>query len=100
MLTSVIQKANARLKFLYRKRKLLNLTAKKLLVMSLIHCHFDYACSFWYLGLSKVLKTQLQVTPKKSYGLFLTWIQGHILALTFSSLLADYLFQKELIRLF
>ena len=49
MATSVIQKANARLKFLYRKRKLLNLTTKKLLVMSLIQCHFDYACSFWYL---------------------------------------------------
>ena len=36
MATSVIQKANARLKFLYRKRKVLNLTTKKLLVMSLI----------------------------------------------------------------
>ena len=48
MATSVIQKANARLKFLYRKRKFLNLTTKKLLVMSLIWCHFDYACSFWY----------------------------------------------------
>ena len=54
MATSVIQKANARLKFLYRKRNFLNLTTKKLLVMSLIQCHFDYACSFWYPGLSKV----------------------------------------------
>ena len=65
MATSVIQKANARLKFLYRKRKLLNLTTKKLLVMSLIQCHFDYACSFWYLGLSKVLKNKLHVTQNK-----------------------------------
>ena len=30
MATPVIQKANARLKFLYRKRKFLNLTTKKL----------------------------------------------------------------------
>ena len=52
MATSVIQKANAMLKFLYRKRKFLNLTTKKLLLMSLIQCHFDYACSFWYPGLS------------------------------------------------
>ena len=65
MVTSVIQKANARLKFLYRKRKFLNLTTKKLLVMSLIQCHFDYACSFWYPGLSKVLKNKLQVTHYK-----------------------------------
>ena len=50
MAISVIQKANARLKFLYRKRNFFNLTAKKLLVMSLIQCHFDYACSFGYPG--------------------------------------------------
>ena len=65
MATSVIQKANARLKFLYRKRKFLNLTAKMLLVMSLTQCHFDYACSFWYPGLPKVLKNKLQVTQNK-----------------------------------
>ena len=45
-----VQKANARLKFLYRKQNFLNLHTKKLLVMSLIQCHFDYACSFWYPG--------------------------------------------------
>ena len=33
--------------------------------MSLIQCHFDYACSFWYPGLSKVLKNNLQVTQNK-----------------------------------
>ena len=36
MATSIIQKANARLKFLCRKRKFFNLTTEKLLVMSLI----------------------------------------------------------------
>ena len=65
MATSVLQKANARLKFLYRKRNFLNLTTKKLLVMSLIQFHFDYARSFWYPGLSKVLKNKLQVTQNK-----------------------------------
>ena len=33
--------------------------------MSLIQCHFDYACSVWYPGLSKVLKNKLQVTQNK-----------------------------------
>ena len=47
MALSIIEKANARLKFLYRKRKYLTFTTKKLLVISLIQCHFDYA-SFWY----------------------------------------------------
>ena len=62
---SVLQKANARLKFLYRKQKFLNLHIKKLLIMSLIQCHFDYACSFWYPGLSKLLKNRLQITQNK-----------------------------------
>ena len=30
------------------------LTTKKLSMISLIQCHFDYACSFWYHGLSEV----------------------------------------------
>ena len=68
--------------------------------MSLIQCHFDYASSFWYPSLSKVLKTNFRLPKIKSRGLFLTWIQGHLWALTFSSLLAGYLFQKELTRLF
>ena len=33
--------------------------------MSLIQCHFDYACSFWYPGLSKCLRERLQVTQNK-----------------------------------
>ena len=66
MANYVIQKANVRLKFfLYRKGKFLNLTTKKLLVMCLIQSHFDYACSFWYPGLSKVLKNKLQVDQNK-----------------------------------
>ena len=66
MATSVIQKANARLKFVYRKWIFFfNLTTKKILVISLIQCQFDYACSFWYPGISKVLKNKLQLTQNK-----------------------------------
>ena len=48
--------------FMQKEDFFLNLTTKKLLMMSLIKCHFDYARSFWYPGLSKVLKNKLQVT--------------------------------------
>ena len=65
MVNLIIQKANARLKFLFRKQKFLNLHSKKLLVMSFIQCHFDYACSFWYPGLSQLLRNRLQVTQNK-----------------------------------
>ena len=33
--------------------------------MSFIQCHFDYACSFWYQGLSQLLRNRLQVTKNK-----------------------------------
>ena len=65
MAESVIQKANARLKFLYRKKDYLTQHTKQLLVMSLVQCHFDYACSVWYNGLTQSLKHKLQVTQNK-----------------------------------
>jgi hypothetical protein len=65
MARSVIQKANSRLKYLYRKKEYLTQQTKKLLVMSLIQCHFDYACSIWYHSLTKMLQNKLQTTQNK-----------------------------------
>lgn len=57
----ILSKCAGKLKFLYRKTRLLDFSIKKLLVVSLIQCHFDYACSAWYCGLSVKLKNRLQV---------------------------------------
>ena len=38
---------------------------KKLLTSALILCHFDYACSSWFSGLTKKLKSRLQWTQNK-----------------------------------
>ena len=65
MARSVLKKANSRLKYLYRKKKYLTQHTKKLLVMALIQCHYDYACSIWYNGLAQSLKTKLQTTQNK-----------------------------------
>jgi len=65
MARSVIKKANSRLKFLYRKKQFLTYHTKKLLAMSLIQCHFDYASPVWFYGLTKDLKSKLQVTQNK-----------------------------------
>ena len=62
---SVVTKANARLKYLYRKSQFLDLHTRKLLVMSLIQCHFDYVCSFWYPSLTQYWKKRLQTTQNK-----------------------------------
>ena len=61
----VIKKANSRLKFLQRKGRFLNVYTKKLLVSAQIQCHYDYACSSWYLGLTKQTKQRLQITQNK-----------------------------------
>ena len=65
MARSVIKKSCNRLKFLYRKKEFLTSHTKKLLVSSLIQCHFDYASSAWFNGLTKDLKHKLQVTQNK-----------------------------------
>ena len=65
MASSVIHKSNSRLKFLYRKSKFLTGHTKRLLVNSLIQCHFDYASSAWFLGLSQQLKGKLQVAQNR-----------------------------------
>ena len=65
MARSVIKKSNARLKFLYRKSEFLTLFTKKLLVTSLVQCHFDYASSTWFNSLTQELKHKLQVTQNK-----------------------------------
>ena len=60
-----MEKTNARLKFLYRKNKFLNSHTKRLLVMSLIQYHFDYACSFYYLRVSQLPRNRLRTTQNK-----------------------------------
>ena len=65
MARSIIKKANDRLKFLYRKSSFLTQYTKRLLINSLIQCHFDYASSAWFNGLTQELKNKLQVTQNK-----------------------------------
>ena len=62
---NIIHKANSRLRFLYRQASCLNQNSRKILVSALIQCHFDYAASAWYSGLSQTLKKRLQTTQNK-----------------------------------
>ena len=61
----VIKKSNSRLKFLYRQGKCLNQDSRKILCSALVQCHFDYASSSWYSGLSQKTKLRLQTTQNK-----------------------------------
>ena len=64
MAQSLLKKANARLKFLYRNKQYFTQHTKSIVVRSLMQCHFD-PCCIWYKGLNTVLKTKLQTTQNK-----------------------------------
>ena len=65
MAMAVIQKVNSRLKFMYRKRDFLNFHAKKLLIMAIAQCHFDYASVVWFYSTTQTIRNNLQVTQNK-----------------------------------
>ena len=62
---SIVKKAHARLKFMYRHRNSLGKMSRQLLSSALIQPHFDYAATSWYMGSTEHLKHKLQVTQNK-----------------------------------
>ena len=58
----ILAKCASKLKFLYCRTRPFDFSTKKLTVLSLIQCHFDYACSTWFSGLSVKLKQTASYT--------------------------------------
>ena len=56
LVSSIIQKVNTRIKFLYRQAGCLDRGSRMTLSSALIQCYFDYSCSSWYSSLNKQLK--------------------------------------------
>ena len=71
IVTSIVQKVNSRLKFLYRQARFLDQKSKFSLCSALILCHLDYSSSSWYCGLSKTLKRKLQICQNKVFRFIL-----------------------------
>ena len=55
----------ARLRFLYRQNKFLDIPLRRLLCNAMIQPFFDYACNAWYPNLNKKLKKRLQAAQNK-----------------------------------
>ena len=62
---NVLKKVSARIKFIYRNSKYFDCHTSKLVASAIVQCHFDYACLFWYTGLSKATKSKLQTCQNK-----------------------------------
>uniref|UniRef100_A0A8C7QXU9 Reverse transcriptase domain-containing protein n=1 Tax=Oncorhynchus mykiss TaxID=8022 RepID=A0A8C7QXU9_ONCMY len=65
MANEVLGKVNARTMFLSRKSKLLDKDSMKVLATALIQCHFDFASTSWFGGLSRLMKGKLQIAQNK-----------------------------------
>ena len=63
----IIQKCNAKLKFLFRYSKLMDERSRKQLASALILCRFDYACSVWYECLTEYYKTNCKFVKIKQF---------------------------------
>ena len=66
MALNVIDKINSRLKFLHRQNRFLTPPLRRLLCNALTQSLFDYACTVWFLNLSKKLRLRLQATQNKN----------------------------------
>ena len=60
-----MNKINGRLKFLYRKNKLLTPTLRRMLCNAIIQPHFDYDSSPWHLNLNEKPKKKIQIAKNK-----------------------------------
>ena len=71
MTMKVLNKVNAKVKFLYRRNNYLTLRLKKLQPNALIQSHFDYGCTLWFPHLNKNLKHKVQAVQNKCIRLCL-----------------------------
>ena len=72
---AIISKANGRLKFLHRYKDVLCRDIRKILSLSLVQCHMDYACMAWYFHLPKLYKDKLQIIQNRMMRFILD--KGH-----------------------
>jgi hypothetical protein len=47
---SITKQVNSHLRFIYRKSNCLSYETRRTLIRELIHCHFYYSCSTWFLS--------------------------------------------------
>ena len=65
MAIKVLNKINSRLRFLYRKKDILNKPLRRILCNALIQPHFDYASQTWLPNLTKALSNKIQCAQNK-----------------------------------
>ena len=53
------------IKFIYRNTKGFNWQIKRMIVLEMVQCHYDYACAMWFSRISISAKKRLQIVQNK-----------------------------------
>ena len=72
-----LNKINGKLKFLYRKKKILAPTLHRILCNAITQPHFDYVCSGWYPNLDVKLKKRILIAQNKCIRFCLKFDKRH-----------------------
>ena len=76
---NVINKINARLRFLYRNTKILSSSSRRMLLNSLVQPHFDYASLSWFPNLTEKVRRKSIQRKISAFGFVYNQIMIHTL---------------------
>ena len=57
----IVSKSINKFKFLYKNTKGFNWQIKRMIVLAMVQCHYDYACAMWFSRISISAKKRLQI---------------------------------------
>ena len=61
----IVSKSINKLKFIYMNTKEFNWQIKRIIVLAMVKCHYDYACAMWFRRISISAKKMLQFVQNK-----------------------------------
>ena len=65
IIDEIVSKSINKLKFIYRNTKGFNWQIKRMIVLAMVQCHYDYACAMWFSRISFSVKKRLQIVQNK-----------------------------------
>ena len=65
IIDKIVSKSINKLKFIYRNTKGFNWQIKRMIVLAMDQCQYDYACAMWFSRISIAAKKRLQIVQNK-----------------------------------
>ena len=65
IIDKLVSKSINKFNFLYRSTKGFNWQMKRMIVLAMVQCHYDYACTMWFSRISISAKNRLHILQNK-----------------------------------